>query len=69
MVVVNDLREFNHNVSPCIVPCMYQYINTIQTISSIRPNGGDRVYFFKNNKHLWNALWLSPIIFDKEIWK
>ena len=69
MVIVNDLREFNHDESPFIVPQMYKYINTIQTISNIQMTDNGTLYFLENNIYKWNALWLSSLKFEKEIWK
>lgn len=68
-VIVKDLRELNHDEFPCIVPDMYQYINTIQTISSIISLNGRILYLLKNNDYRWNALWLSSLEFDKKMWK
>lgn len=68
-VIVNDLRKFNSYEPPGIVPDMYQYINTIQTISSIISLNGGIVYLLKNNDYQWNALWLSSLEFDKKMWK
>lgn len=68
-VIVKDLRKFNSYESPCIVPDMYQYINTIQTILSIISLNGGIVYLLKNNVYRWNALWLSSLEFDKKMWK
>ena len=69
MVIINDLREFNHDESPFIVPQMYKYINTIQTISNIQMTDNGTLYFLENNIYKWNALWLSSLKFEKEIWK
>ena len=69
-VIIKDLREFNHDESPFIVPQMYPYINTVQTISGILERiDDDTLYFLENNKYKWNALWLLSLKFDKEMWK
>ena len=69
LVEVKNLREFNHYEFPFIVTEMYSYINTIQTISKILLHGDNIICFLKDNIYQWNTLWLSPLKFDKEMWK